>query len=77
LVRHLVKCGPRPVLEALIQIEAGDALDEVLENFARLQPEVYAAVGADVLPIDLPLSVDQTSFRLQPELSAGIGTTLL
>ena len=52
LARHLHQCGPRPVLEALLAVEAGQRLDEVLEDFARLQPEIYQAVGADVLPID-------------------------
>jgi hypothetical protein len=52
LVRRLVRCGERPVLEALIQTEAGTPLDTVLEAFCSLQPEDYAAVGADVLPID-------------------------
>jgi hypothetical protein len=36
----------------LLAVEAGQRLDEVLEDFARLQPEIYQAVGADVLPID-------------------------
>jgi hypothetical protein len=47
LVRHLVECGERPVLVA-----DGQDLDRVLEGFARLQPEIYAALGGDVLPID-------------------------
>src|SRR6266536_1025429 len=50
--RHVHACGPRPVLEALLAVAAGQALDEVLEDFARLPAEVYRAVGADVLPID-------------------------
>lgn len=52
LARHLHSCGPRPVLEALLEVEAGRPLDEVLNDFARLPPEVYGAVGADVLAID-------------------------
>jgi hypothetical protein len=36
----------------LLAVTAGQALDEVLEDFARLPAEVYSAVGADVLPID-------------------------
>jgi hypothetical protein len=52
LARHLHACGPRPVLEALLEVEAGRPLDEVLHAFGRLPPELYAAVGADVLPID-------------------------
>ena len=36
LARHLHACGPRPVLEALLEIEAGRPLDAVLADFARL-----------------------------------------
>jgi hypothetical protein len=49
LVRHLHRCGERPVFEALLAVEAGQSLDEVLEDFARLSPDVYKAVGADIL----------------------------
>jgi hypothetical protein len=52
LAKHLHKCGVRPVLEALIAVEGGQPLDTVLEDFARLSPEIYEAVGADVMPID-------------------------
>jgi ABC-type hemin transport system substrate-binding protein len=52
LVRHLVACGPRPVLEALIAVAGGADLDATLEDYARLSPEIFAAVDADVLPID-------------------------
>jgi hypothetical protein len=58
LVGHLYRCGPRPVFEALIAVDSGQCLDEVLENLARLEPEVYWAVGADVLPIDDPAVLD-------------------
>jgi hypothetical protein len=51
LAAHLHDCGPRPVLEALIAIDAGTLIDEVLEDFGRLPPSVYRSVGADVLPI--------------------------
>jgi hypothetical protein len=30
----------------------------VLEDFARLQPEIYHAIGADLLPIDELILVD-------------------
>jgi len=56
LAKHLHRCGPRHVLEALIAIEAGQDLDVVLEDFARLQPETYASVGADRLPFVTGLS---------------------
>jgi hypothetical protein len=51
-VRHLYKCGPRPVLEALIAVDAGQDLDVVLEDFCRLQPKIYHAVGADESPFE-------------------------
>jgi hypothetical protein len=51
LVAHLCDCGPRPVLEALIAVDAGTPLHEVLEDFGRLPPALYRAMGADVLPI--------------------------
>ena len=52
LVAHLHAAGPRPVLEALISVAAGNGLDEVLADFARLPVATYVALGADVLPID-------------------------
>jgi hypothetical protein len=52
LAAHLHARGPRPVLEALLAVAAGADLDEVLEDFARLTPELYQLMGADVLPID-------------------------
>lgn len=39
-------------MEAMLHAEAGTPLDVVLEAFCGLQPEDYAAVGADTLPID-------------------------
>jgi hypothetical protein len=51
LAAHLHDCGPRPVLEALIAVDAGTPIDEVLEDFGRLPPALYRAMGADVLPI--------------------------
>jgi hypothetical protein len=33
LCAHLHSSGPRPVLEALLAVEAGQDLDEVLEDF--------------------------------------------
>ena len=58
LAGRLHRCGPRPILEALIAVEAGQDLDFVLADFARLQPEVYAAVDADKLPFVTGLSDD-------------------
>jgi hypothetical protein len=59
LARHLHRCGERPMFEALLAVEAGQPLDMVLEDFARLQPEVYEAVGADLLPIDVLTVVER------------------
>lgn len=52
LVKHLMECGPRPVLEALIQTEAGTPLDTVLASYAKLQPELFEMLGADELPFE-------------------------
>jgi hypothetical protein len=50
LARHLHAAGPRPVLEALLDVADGRDLDTTLEDFARLDPETYVAVGADHFP---------------------------
>jgi hypothetical protein len=51
LVLHLHQAGPRVVLEAMLELEQGHDLDDVLEDFGRLTVETYHAVGADILPI--------------------------
>jgi hypothetical protein len=48
----------RPTFEALLEVEAGRPLDEVLESYCRLAPEVYAAVGADELAVDEVVLID-------------------
>jgi hypothetical protein len=58
LTSHLCKCGPRCVLEALIAVEAGQDLDFVLADFARLAPQTYRSIGADRLPFKTGLSDD-------------------
>jgi hypothetical protein len=58
LARHLHACGERPVLEALLAVDPGQPLDDVLEGFARLSPEIYKATGADRLPIDDIVIID-------------------
>jgi len=63
LTAHLCKCGPRCVLEALIAVEAGQDLDFVLTDFARLAPETYRSVGADRLPFKTGLSDDFLASR--------------
>jgi hypothetical protein len=51
-VAHLYEAGPRPVMEALLAVEAGQDLDDVLADFARVAISTYRAIGADELPID-------------------------
>jgi len=46
LSARLHAAGPRPVLEALLAVESGQPLDEVLEDFGRIPADVYHAVGA-------------------------------
>jgi len=57
LSARLHASGPRPVFEALLEVEAGRALDDVLEDFARIPASVYHAIGASELPIHKPLHV--------------------
>lgn len=56
-VSHLYQAGPRPVLEALLAVTAGQSLDDVLADFARVPINIYHAIGADELPIHRPLGV--------------------
>ena len=44
---HLHNLGPRPVLEALVEVEAGADLDSVLADFAQLDPETVRQLGGD------------------------------
>ena len=46
LCAHLHAAGPRPVLEALIAVDRGQPLDDVLEDFARIPTDIYRAVFA-------------------------------
>jgi hypothetical protein len=50
LVLHLHRCGPRPVLEALIEVSQGNDVDETLERYAAIPSDVYHQLGADQLP---------------------------
>ena len=52
LVAHLHSAGARPTLEAMLELEQGKPLDQVLEDFARVPVETYRAIGAAVLPIN-------------------------
>jgi hypothetical protein len=59
LVSHLHDAGPRPVLEALLAVEAGAQLDQVLEDFARVPISIYRAVGASDLAIGQMIVVEE------------------
>jgi hypothetical protein len=50
LSAHLHAAGPRPVLEALIAVDSGQPLDDVLEDFARVPADIYRAVDAIYKP---------------------------
>jgi hypothetical protein len=52
LARHLHQRGARPVLDALLAVAAGQSLDAVLEDYGRLAPEIYRALGADELSVE-------------------------
>jgi hypothetical protein len=49
LARHLHAAGPRPVLEALLELEAGRPLDAVLESYGRIPVGIFHELGADKL----------------------------
>jgi hypothetical protein len=42
----------------LLAVAPGQPLDGTLEEFGRLPPEIYRAMGADRLPIDDLVVVD-------------------
>jgi Protein of unknown function (DUF3987) len=46
LCRRLHAAGSRPVLEALLAVESGQPLDEVLEDFARVPSSFFSILGA-------------------------------
>jgi hypothetical protein len=50
LCAHLHSAGPRPVLEALIAVESGQPLDDVLEDFGRIPADIYYVLGASSFP---------------------------
>jgi hypothetical protein len=51
LALHLHEAGPRPVLEALLDVANGRDLDVTLEDFARVSASTFHEVGARDLPI--------------------------
>ena len=46
LSRRLHAAGPRPVLEALLAVEGGQPLDDVLEDYARVPSSYFSILGA-------------------------------
>ena len=46
LCKDLHASGWRPVMEALIAVENGQPLDDVLEDFARIPSSFYSILGA-------------------------------
>ena len=46
LCADLHAAGPRPVLEALIAVDSGQPLDDVLEDFGRIPVDICHAVDA-------------------------------
>ncbi len=52
LALRLHEAGPRPMMEALLDVAGGRDLDETLEDFARLPASTYCAVGADEFPVN-------------------------
>jgi hypothetical protein len=58
LAGRLYACGPRPVFEAMLEVESGRPLDDVLARFTRIPPSIYHALGADELSIDYVAVID-------------------
>ena len=44
---HLHNLGPRPILEALAEVALGADLDDVLERYSALDPDVMRKLAAD------------------------------
>jgi hypothetical protein len=49
LARSLWESGPRSLLEALLEVEAGRPLGAVLDRYARIPAHIPRALGADAL----------------------------
>lgn len=50
LARHLHELGPRAVFLALLDVEAGRPLDDVIESFGRVHPSLSRWAGGDRFP---------------------------
>ena len=46
LCKHLHAAGSRPVMQALLAVDGGQPLDEVLEGFARIPSSFFSILGA-------------------------------
>jgi hypothetical protein len=46
LCKHLHAAGPRPVLEALLAVDCGQPLDDVLEQYVRIPSSIFTILGA-------------------------------
>jgi hypothetical protein len=57
--------GPRPTLEAMIAIHEGADIDEVLEDFRRIPPEIYHMTGASNFPEPLLIIGSSTSWLVR------------
>jgi hypothetical protein len=58
LAQHLFDCGPRSVMEAVLAIGAGEPIDDVLEDFARVPAGLFTAMGAREIPAPELSTVD-------------------
>jgi hypothetical protein len=45
LCKHLHAAGPRPVLEALLAVDCGQPLDDVLEEYVRIPSSFFSILG--------------------------------
>lgn len=50
LARHLHALGPQPMFLAMLRMDAGASLDQVLEEFRRVDPALCHAMAADRFP---------------------------
>jgi hypothetical protein len=48
---HLYRLGPRPIVELLLEIDAGADVVERLESYSRLDASICKYLGADRLPL--------------------------
>jgi hypothetical protein len=46
LCKHLHAAGPRPVMEALLAVDGGQPLDDVLEDYGRVPSSFFSILGA-------------------------------